>query len=139
MSELFACVENKMLEAGISADAEYVLTWPFFNSKILGSSFKRCSCLGFFFFFFPLQCQWIVFWMCSWNYVMPFARILSTVLPNIFFYFLFKLQQLWYQQGAWVWCFIGIWGTGMHLISNIQIFWRSYFASPFCFAVKEHW
>ncbi|KAK4573373.1 hypothetical protein RGQ29_031366 [Quercus rubra] len=40
LSELFACVENKMLEAGISADAEYVLTWPFFNSKILGSSFK---------------------------------------------------------------------------------------------------
>ncbi|XP_050252135.1 TATA-binding protein-associated factor BTAF1 isoform X1 [Quercus robur] len=40
LSELFACVENKMLEAEISADAEYVLTWPFFNSKIIGSSFK---------------------------------------------------------------------------------------------------
>ncbi|KAF3963659.1 hypothetical protein ACB098_12G153000 [Castanea mollissima] len=40
LAELFACVENKMLEAGISGDVEYVLTWPFFNSKILGSSFK---------------------------------------------------------------------------------------------------
>jgi TATA-binding protein-associated factor len=52
LTELFACVESKMFVAGISANVEYVVTWPYFNSKILGSSFKRCSCFYLFIYFF---------------------------------------------------------------------------------------
>lgn len=66
------------MEAGISADAEYVLTWPFFNSKILGSSFKRCSCLGFFFFFslfnvneWCFECVLEIMWCPLQGYCLP--------------------------------------------------------------------
>lgn len=40
LTELFAWVEKKMSEAGISAVVEDVLMWPYFHSKIEGSSFK---------------------------------------------------------------------------------------------------
>lgn len=42
LNELFACVESKMSEAGISSSVEDVVAWPNFNSKIVASvSFRR--------------------------------------------------------------------------------------------------
>jgi hypothetical protein len=59
-----------MSEAGISAVVEDVLMWPYFHSKLEGSSFKRCSCISYF-----SVLQWIEFLISSCNYATLFASI----------------------------------------------------------------
>lgn len=115
LTELFAWVEKKMSEAGISAVGEDLVTLSYFHSKHAISSLQRCFCI----FHFSLRLHGLYFWYLYTIIWVSLAALLDHKYYCLFAYlyiFFFELQQLWYQQGAWVWCFIGIWGTGIYVL-----------------------